>query len=92
MSRETEAKHRREAVLDGTRHAGHYCTTCGKVCYLSRKAAKKVLKKKFHGEKMIAYQCGEYWHLGHEPYGIHRGFQRRADVRPAESYKYRIEK
>ena len=45
---------------------------CGKVMYTSRKLAKKAARMYSHHD-LTAYQCGEFWHLGHLPPVIARG-------------------
>lgn len=44
------------------------CQPCGKVIYLSRRAARAFAKKWHQGEHMSAYRCpgnGQHWHIGH---------------------------
>ena len=55
------------------------CATCGKQCFITRKAAKAFMNRKFPNEKMTTYRCGDYFHFGHTPYGIKRGIQDRRE-------------
>ena len=54
------------------------CEDCGKLRYLSRKAARLAARRGHPGESMSTYRCGDYWHIGHTPYAIKRGFKERA--------------
>lgn len=56
------------------------CRTCGKRCYLTKRAAKSFARWRFPGEHMSAYRCGEYWHVGHLPPGVRRGVVKRSDL------------
>lgn len=49
------------------------CSDCGKLRFENRKATKKYINKRFPGDHMTIYKCGEYFHFGHTPYGIKRG-------------------
>lgn len=42
-----------------------FCPRCGKHRYLSRSDAKKACKALYPGDPMSTYQCGQYWHYGH---------------------------
>jgi hypothetical protein len=53
------------------------CQTCGKLSFLTSRLAKEWMKKKFPKTKMSVYPCGDYYHFGHTPYGVKRGFQPR---------------
>lgn len=57
------------------------CPDCGKQRFGTRKAAKNFMKRKHPVlgpyQYMSTYQCGEYWHYGHTPYEIARGFRPR---------------
>ena len=57
-----------------TFRSNYYCP-CGKAAYLTRKLARRVLKKTFPGESMQVYRCERgpipSWHYGH-PYGWER--------------------
>lgn len=60
------------------------CDDCGKVCYGSRKHARRHARA-LNRAHLYAYQCpvdGRYWHLGHQPYLIARGVIARADFAP----------
>ena len=56
------------------------CLTCGKKCYLTRKAARRDARRILPAEHLNAYQCGRYWHLGHLPAPVARGTETRADI------------
>lgn len=45
----------------------------GKMRYPSRKHAKEAARRLHIGEKLNAYKCGDYWHLGHLPPAITDG-------------------
>lgn len=49
------------------------CAECGKQRYRSRTAARKAARRLYPGEALRAYQCGEYWHIGHTPQWKLRG-------------------
>lgn len=49
------------------------CPECGKVRYLYRNHAKRVARLLYPGDHLSAYQCGDYWHLGHPPRRVVRG-------------------
>lgn len=38
---------------------------CGKVRWASRTDAKQFAKRHHPGDRVRAYRCGEFWHLGH---------------------------
>lgn len=60
---------------------GDRCPTCGKVRYLTRDAAKKVARRFRHRKgRLNAYQCGNFWHLGHLPKDVTAGRMSRADL------------
>ena len=47
-----------------------HCPDCGKVCYLSRKDARRAATQvtgRRHGSKLRVYRCGRYWHLTSQP-------------------------
>lgn len=49
------------------------CPDCGKQSFITRKAARAVLRAKFKHESMTIYRCGDYFHFGHTPGPIKRG-------------------
>lgn len=52
---------------------------CGKVRYLTKREAKNAARRIHPSERMHAYRCDDYWHLGHLPAALIRGeFDRRA--------------
>jgi hypothetical protein len=57
-------------------HVGR-CSTCGKLRFTSRKTAKKFMYSHFGKDRMTIYRCGGYYHFGHTPYRIRRGFSER---------------
>lgn len=44
---------------------GGVCPDCGKKRWGSRKAAKDFAKQQYPYDKLSAYQCGDWWHIGH---------------------------
>lgn len=58
------------------------CELTGKHSYYSRSDAKQVMRKIFPTEKMSAYRCDVdggcgFFHIGHTPYSVQRGFRAR---------------
>ncbi len=53
------------------------CDDCGKLRFKSRKQAKVYMHNRFPKERMSVYRCGGYFHFGHTPYGVARGYQER---------------
>lgn len=47
--------------------------TCGKVRYASRREARGAAHLLFPGDHLTAYQCGDFWHFGHEPQRVIQG-------------------
>lgn len=41
------------------------CPDCGKFRYVDRVSAKRAAKDLHPHDSMRAYQCGQYWHFGH---------------------------
>lgn len=41
------------------------CADCGKVRYETRAKARRAARTRHRGNRMRAYPCGAYWHLGH---------------------------
>ncbi len=83
---------KRPGVHHGGIPAVGRCSTCGKVCYPSRKAAKIAGRRLNMGsEPLSAYRCGDYWHLGHLPYEVRRGVIARASMTPAAPRRPRNE-
>ncbi|HLU96218.1 MAG TPA: hypothetical protein VKZ89_05200 [Thermobifida alba] len=63
-----------------TRMSAGYCPTCGKLSYLTRRAAKHVSRSAHH-ENLRPYRCQEnpgIWHIGHNPGWRMRGEDRSA--------------
>jgi hypothetical protein len=52
---------------------GGTCGSCGKVRYLSRKAAKQAARRLHPGADLHVYACGGAYHLGHLPFVVERG-------------------
>lgn len=77
MSRSTEAKRIRE--IREVYHIGP-CATCGKLRFLTKKAAKDFVKRT-KDYSMKAYRCGEYFHIGHQPERLRRGEITRRQLR-----------
>lgn len=56
------------------------CALCDKAMFPSRKAAREAIGRipgRSPGAKMNAYRCKEnenYWHIGHLPTAVRRGF------------------
>ena len=60
------------------------CPDCGKRRYLTRKAAKAAMRRLSAGDPYVSvYRCGEYFHFGHQPYSVRRGFEDRNAWRAA---------
>lgn len=57
------------------------CPDCGKLRYTSRRGA-KAASKVHPGQHLSAYPCGEYWHYGHPPRSVMRGYADRSTLRP----------
>lgn len=56
------------------------CESCGKMCFTSRKAAKKYVTTHFRSDPQTVYRCDgnpEYFHFGHTPQLVARGVKRR---------------
>lgn len=56
------------------------CTACGKLCFLSRKRAKRYMLQRFAKTNMTVYRCAgdpRYFHFGHTPYAVKRGYRPR---------------
>ncbi len=50
------------------------CEDCGKQRFTSRKKAKANAHMRHPGVKFTVYACGEYFHYGHTPYSIAKGY------------------
>lgn len=46
-------------------HSVGTCSTCGKQSYPSRREARTAKRSLYPQEKMSVYQCGSYFHMGH---------------------------
>lgn len=44
-------------------YLGVHNLTCEKICFKSRKVAKRAARL-FHGEHKTPYECGDHWHVG----------------------------
>jgi hypothetical protein len=60
-------------------HVGR-CPRCGKRRYTSKRDAKAVIRQL--RDRMNAYRCGEYWHVGHLPKPVIAGDAGRDDIFP----------
>lgn len=49
---------------DSRLNLGH-CPDCGKTRYATRRRARRAAKVFHPGNAMRAYQCGDFWHIGH---------------------------
>lgn len=58
------------------------CPTCGKRSYTDKARAKRAARQ-MRGRlgRLQVYPCGAYWHLGHAPKGLIRGYLSRQQVR-----------
>jgi len=68
-------------LANNDHHIG-VCDACGKRKYLSRSAAKTVVKR-LNEDHMVAYRCPrerEYWHVGHLPTPVIRGVAPKSDI------------
>jgi hypothetical protein len=52
---------------------GGTCRTCGKVRYLSRRAAKQAARRLHPSSDLHVYACDGAYHLGHLPFVVERG-------------------
>lgn len=50
----------------GARHHGP-CAACGKHRFSTRRDAKNAARFLHPEDSMRAYQCGAFWHYGHNP-------------------------
>lgn len=53
--------------------------TCGKQRYPSRRTAKAAARLRHPGDRLAAYRCGPFWHVGHLSETVTRGFLARDD-------------
>ncbi len=63
----------------GLGHRGR-CAPCGKLSWLTRKAARHAVKVGHAGEAMTIYRCPvdpDVFHIGHRVYPVARGFSPR---------------
>lgn len=67
-------------LASGLVHHVGTCPSCGKRRYVSKRAAKAVIRQ--YRDRMNAYRCGEYWHVGHLPRPVITGDATRDDIRP----------
>jgi hypothetical protein len=78
--KDARTRDREQRVLSGER------CPCGKVRFLSKADAKKTITRmKGRSGRMHAYRCtdplgGEFWHVGHVPVDLKRGWVSRDDV------------
>jgi hypothetical protein len=70
----------RKTELLGSRVNSGTCPECGKQRFLSRKGARDHAKRELRGIKFAVYPCGEYWHYGHAPYSVRRGYMSRSEL------------
>lgn len=79
MTRRTSmGESKRARQHDGNPVLAAPCPECGKRCYLTRKAAKAAMRRFSRGEANVSvYRCGDYFHFGHQPYSVRRGFEDR---------------
>lgn len=57
------------------------CPTCGKLRYPTRSEARKAGRQAGH-RRVNAYQCGQWWHLGHLPWTVVQGIAGRDEINP----------
>lgn len=57
-----------------TKSAVGTCPDCGKLRFLTRKSARAHLRKRKYKEHVSVYPCGEFYHFGHTPYVIRKGY------------------
>lgn len=56
------------------------CEVCGKRCYLTKQAARRARSRRFPGERMSVYRCGDFYHLGHLPGRVIAGDKPRSEI------------
>ncbi len=49
----------------GTRLNFGWCPDCGRVRYETQAKTRRATCTRHRGNRMHAYQCGDYWRLGH---------------------------
>ena len=49
------------------------CPDCRKYQFETRRAARRAARSLYPGDVMRAYQCGQWWHIGHTPAAVRRG-------------------
>lgn len=77
----THRPRRRENLDLAKPGGGGRCPEDGKVRYLTRSEAKRAARRiKGRDGRLNAYQCGDFWHLGHLPRSVVRGRQTRDDL------------
>lgn len=80
MSHKTQGKRSSQRDWEQTVTSSGRCQ-CGKLRLLTRKDAKKVLRRmKGRKGRMHAYECDGFWHVGHPPRDLVAGTVARADV------------
>ena len=57
------------------------CPDCGKRTYLSRKDARRAMKRWGDTAGYNVYRCGDGWHFGHKPTALRRGLTTRERLR-----------
>lgn len=69
------------------------CSTCGKTRYLTKPAAKKAIRQMpSRTNRICAYPCGDFWHIGQPPKKLVTGEIRRSQVvptKPREPFSWR---
>lgn len=63
---------RKEIRVDTLTDHGR-CPDCGKKRWPSRRAANRAAARLPGGQRLSAYRCGDYWHLGHLPRPVTAG-------------------
>jgi len=63
-----------------TGHVVGQCPACGKNMYRTRREARNS-RKRNPREKINAYPCGDYWHVGHLPPNVRAGIVGREVLR-----------
>lgn len=67
--------------MSGWRAAAAGRCQCGKLRYLTRKAAKQDANRyRKQLGRMDTYRCGDFWHLGHLPGRVRRGEIARSEL------------
>lgn len=57
------------------------CPRCGKRRYPTRRVARRQARRLYPGDRLSAYPCGTFWHVGHLPDSVKAGEETRDSLR-----------